>query len=571
VFVYLKMTTLPTSFLGKTISLGTSTFGEIVTPYYVAASNSNDALNIALASDVSNSSMAVKFHMDYTKVLERATKNRIDTLANSINTVGADSNVRNTVLSVDAVLNDTLNTVVSKLQLLEHFCLLVNQNVTIQGDNGSVLPVRGVGSLPWAVASYTRAEPKLPFNLSTLSRDMPNQSSRLLGTTTLPTLGTIPDVFATDGLGAGPGSFVSFDFANAPILFDQNVHGEFPQGWNFNRPYTWGGSDSPNRLSPNYSFLPFDANRPGFSDLAFDAGKNALYFKQTGASVPNGYAPNDPYDIITMMMYAIQQFQGMNPFFGPDSFTITIFNYADTSIRTVVKPTAFSLSGSDSYGLATVQVTGAPLLIGYGHTSNVSTYPYPSDIIIPPSLDGRNPSVKVTFKINYDFVQIMSNSGVGQWANTDFTSYSPNNTFSWSLNYFDQVSAQLSTKPQFLVIDDGRDNAQDVLGILKSQYYQSSGTDGGGIGTLSDRVVIYNITQIINSVPDIANVTLVFTSGNTSIEIGFLYQPAETVVGRWTDQYYSYKVIVLSGGSLKDAFTTLGNLPFTLTVNVPTF
>ena len=218
-------TSNPITFLGQNITLETSPFGQIVNTYYLDGANDTNPDVVKLAADVNGSVVASKFHMDYTKVLEDSLTDKFGAIDVAI--AGAGSAPSLTAIyrldtNVDPTVNLTMRTLVAKVQLLEHFCLLLNQGLRLS-NGGLTLPQTAgqVGSLPFCINQITQSEPALEFDLSVQSYDCPPISPTLLSSLAVPddaTAYTGTNInFADIALGALSGYTVGNTYSNGII------------------------------------------------------------------------------------------------------------------------------------------------------------------------------------------------------------------------------------------------------------------------------------------------------------------------------------------------------------------
>jgi len=224
-----------------------------------------------------------------------------------------------------------MNTLVSKLQLLEHFCLLVNENMNIQDLTSRQLPRRGVGSLPWAINKYTSSQKPLTYDLSAISIDCPTIASTNLDSQNL-VFGTyIPTNYADIQL-------TKPVLKSGSVFRANNDNAEYGN-WSFFNPSVWSPGDN------GYIQSPYPGGN--LVPVSLDYTFSRLYFLEssTFTNVVSGtYQPQNLLDVMQCIAYDAKQ--AANPSFSVSSYFIKLTKASgsgdDGSSITVV-PTRISL------------------------------------------------------------------------------------------------------------------------------------------------------------------------------------------------------------------------------------
>jgi len=198
-----------------------------------------------------------------------------------------------------------MNTLVSKLQLLEHFCLLVNENMNIQDLTSRQLPRRGVGSLPWAINKYTSSQKALTYDLSAISIDCPTIASTNL-----------------DSPNLVPGTYIPTNYADITITKPVETNGSVFRAigqsavgtnWDFYAPVAWtpGGNGYLTTPYPQGNLVP----------LALDYTFSRLYFIENAAFTAKVGATFQPSNLLNVMQFiAYDVKQAPNQSFSVSSY-----------------------------------------------------------------------------------------------------------------------------------------------------------------------------------------------------------------------------------------------------------
>ena len=274
----------PTTFLGQSINLDTSPFGQIVNQYYLDGANDANPDVVKLAADVNGSVVASKFHMDYTKVLEDSLTDKFSAIDVAIAGAGAAPSltaIYRLDTNVDPTINATMRTLVAKVQLLEHFCLLLNQGLRLS-SGGRVLPqgAGDYGSLPFCINQITQSEPALAYDLAVQSFDCPPINDTALSTLAVPEDATAYAGTSINFADLSLGVVTGYDLSTGTLTrtFTNSGTG-----------YTFGTSDSNTSFQVQYN--------PDFTSMGFiydelsSTGKNLskiiLGLTKTLTTAPN--------------------------------------------------------------------------------------------------------------------------------------------------------------------------------------------------------------------------------------------------------------------------------------------
>jgi hypothetical protein len=324
-------------FDGRVIeNAGTSPFGKIVSDFYSTEANYENTDVIELSNDVGGGVMASKFHMDYTKVLEDAVDERIQNVQDQISSSesGAGNNAVNMIkYNQNPSLDKTFHTIINKLQLLEHFCLLINQNVTISDKNGTVLPKTGQGSLPYCLAQVTHSEPMMTYDLAAASSDLPPVSNTMVEDLVMPM------TYPTPG---APANINYADIVTAAVV-----------GWTIPGTYN------------NSGYSGYTYNDIGGATAQVMVGNGFVRFLDT--------TTNSNYNLALVVQGLLHNLDSIpNPNFTPlGGYIITIQDYASTGsdLLESINPASFTLSsGSGDY--ASIQI-GNPIFDAVAYPGKV--------------------------------------------------------------------------------------------------------------------------------------------------------------------------------------------------------
>jgi hypothetical protein len=381
-----------------------------------------------------------------------------------------------------------MNTLVSKLQLLEHFCLLVNENMNIQDLTSRQLPRRGVGSLPWAINKYTSSQIPLAYDLSALSIDCPTIASTNSIDPPSPTL--------------VPGTYIPTNYADITVtkpvetlnsVFRAIGQSATDTNWNFYAPVAWtpGGNGYLTTPYPQGNLVP----------LALDYTFSRLYFIESAAFTAKVGATFQPSNLLNVMQFiAYDVKQAPNESFSVSSYFMR-------------------LTRVSGLGNAGTGITVVPTRISLRKPTQNNNLPY--DTVVVDTLTYVDP---------YTSYNWAANTGVSVTIQYLYTTLLEGNPQSFQTqNLFAAANELIPSNGSIISFTNANaagfdDNSKRYISFNTSQ----SDAD------------FQKIIRILQNVPDLTNVTLTFT---TSLSQNFVFQLTNNVPDKTTvppsNQFYT--------------------------------